>query len=70
MKLLNFTTAPLVRSVLGRAVVTHKAEPLTSDIVVCALGALGNAQINKALGKGGPDHLPRAHRAGRPGLAG
>lgn len=50
---LGWIGTPADKSVLGRAVVTHKAEPLTSDIVVRALGALGNAQINKALGKGG-----------------
>lgn len=51
--LLGWIGTPADKSVLGRAVVTHKAEPLTSEIVVRALGALGNAQINKALGKGG-----------------
>ncbi|SDJ21882.1 DNA segregation ATPase FtsK/SpoIIIE, S-DNA-T family [Actinokineospora alba] len=37
----------------GRAVVTTKAQKLTSDIVVRALAALGVAEINKAVGKGG-----------------
>ncbi|MGH3859971.1 FtsK/SpoIIIE domain-containing protein [Actinokineospora sp.] len=37
----------------GRAVVTTKAQKLTSDIVVRALSALGIAEINKAVGKGG-----------------
>lgn len=51
--LVGWLGIPADKAVLGRAVVTHKTEPLTSDIVVRALGALGNAQINKALGKGG-----------------
>jgi S-DNA-T family DNA segregation ATPase FtsK/SpoIIIE len=37
----------------GRAVVTSKAQKLTSDIVVRALSALGIAEVNKAVGKGG-----------------
>lgn len=37
----------------GRAVVTTKAQKLTSDIVVRALSALGIAQVNQAVGKGG-----------------
>jgi S-DNA-T family DNA segregation ATPase FtsK/SpoIIIE len=50
---LGWIGTPTDKSVLGRAVVTYKAEPLTSDIVVRALGALGISQINKALSKGG-----------------
>lgn len=41
--------APLI----DRAVVATKVQRLTSDIVVRALGAMGNAEINKAMGKGG-----------------
>ncbi|GAB3869025.1 FtsK/SpoIIIE domain-containing protein [Kibdelosporangium lantanae] len=37
----------------GRAVVTTKAQKLTSDIVVRALSALGIAEVNKAVAKGG-----------------
>jgi DNA segregation ATPase FtsK/SpoIIIE, S-DNA-T family len=37
----------------GRAVVTSKAQKLSSDIVVRALSALGIAEVNKAVGKGG-----------------
>jgi S-DNA-T family DNA segregation ATPase FtsK/SpoIIIE len=37
----------------GRAVVTSKAQKLSSDIVVRALSALGIAEVNKAVSKGG-----------------
>jgi DNA segregation ATPase FtsK/SpoIIIE, S-DNA-T family len=50
---LGWIGTPSDKSVLGRSVVTHKAEPLTSDVVVRALGALGISQINRALSKGG-----------------
>jgi S-DNA-T family DNA segregation ATPase FtsK/SpoIIIE len=40
--------------ILGaRAVVSHSAPRLTSDVVVRALGALGLAEVNKTLAKGG-----------------
>jgi S-DNA-T family DNA segregation ATPase FtsK/SpoIIIE len=39
--------------VFTRAVVPHTVQRLTSDIVVRALGALGLAEMNKALAKGG-----------------
>ena len=38
---------------IDRAVIATKVQRLTSDIVVRALGAMGNAEINKAMGKGG-----------------
>ncbi|GAA2810095.1 FtsK/SpoIIIE domain-containing protein [Kitasatospora paracochleata] len=38
---------------IERAVVATKVQRLNSDMVVRALGALGNAEINKALAKGG-----------------
>ncbi|BFV58724.1 FtsK/SpoIIIE domain-containing protein [Kitasatospora sp. CMC57] len=41
--------APLI----DRAVVATKVQRLTSDMVVRALGAMGLAEVNKALGKGG-----------------
>jgi S-DNA-T family DNA segregation ATPase FtsK/SpoIIIE len=51
---LGWIGTPADKSVLGtRAVVTHKAQRLTSDIVVRALGSLGLAEVNKALNKGG-----------------
>jgi S-DNA-T family DNA segregation ATPase FtsK/SpoIIIE len=43
---------PADRPVTGRSVVTHTAVRLTSDMVIRALGALGLAEINKALTKG------------------
>lgn len=43
---------PADRPVTGRSVVTHTAVQLTSDMVIRALGALGLAEINKALTKG------------------
>ncbi|WP_246144725.1 PLP-dependent aminotransferase family protein [Actinacidiphila oryziradicis] len=45
--------APADKPVISRAVVATQVERLTSVIVERALGALGNAEINKALGKGG-----------------
>lgn len=39
--------------VFRRAVVPHTVQRLTSDVVVRALGALGLAEVNKALAKGG-----------------
>ena len=44
---------PSDKRIAGRAVVTSKAQKLTSDIVVRALAALGIAQINQAVTKGG-----------------
>jgi S-DNA-T family DNA segregation ATPase FtsK/SpoIIIE len=52
--MLGWVGTPKDKAVLGtRAVVTHKAQRLTSDIVVRALGALGIAEVNKAVAKGG-----------------
>ena len=45
--------APADKPVVSRAVVATQVERLTSTIVERALGALGIAEINKALGKGG-----------------
>lgn len=51
---LGWIGTPADKSVFGgRAVVTHKAQRLTSDVVVRALAALGLAEINKAVAKGG-----------------
>jgi S-DNA-T family DNA segregation ATPase FtsK/SpoIIIE len=51
---LGWVGTPADKNVLGgRAVVTAKAQRLTSDIVVRALGALGIGEINKAMAKGG-----------------
>ncbi|WP_432188652.1 cell division protein FtsK [Streptomyces sp. Tue6028] len=50
---LGFLGAPSDKPVISRAVVTSEVERLTSGIVERALGALGIAEINKALGKGG-----------------
>ncbi|MEU9185933.1 cell division protein FtsK [Streptomyces sp. NPDC048484] len=50
---LGFLGAPSDKPVISRAVVTTEVERLTSGIVERALGALGIAEINKALGKGG-----------------
>lgn len=52
--LLGWIGTPQDKAVLGtRAVVTHKAQKLTSDIVVRALSALGIGEINKAVKPGG-----------------
>ncbi|MFD9224554.1 cell division protein FtsK [Streptomyces sp. NPDC060064] len=50
---LGFLGAPADKPLISRAVVTTEVERLTSGIVERALGALGIAEINKALGKGG-----------------
>ncbi len=49
----GFLGAPADKPVITRAVVTTEVERLTSNIVERALGSLGIAEINKALGKGG-----------------
>ncbi|MFC7219930.1 cell division protein FtsK [Streptomyces polyrhachis] len=49
----GFLGAPSDKPVISRAVVTTEVERLTSGIVERALGALGIAEINKALAKGG-----------------
>lgn len=49
--LLGVVGAPSDRPVAGPAVVAPQAQRLTADIVVRALGALGLAEINKALAK-------------------
>ncbi|WP_028810398.1 cell division protein FtsK [Streptomyces flavidovirens] len=50
---LGFLGAPADKPVISRAVVATEVERLTSGIVERALGALGIAEINKALAKGG-----------------
>ncbi|WP_435601219.1 cell division protein FtsK [Streptomyces sp. C10-9-1] len=50
---LGFLGAPSDKPVISRAVVATEVERLTSGIVERALGALGIAEINKALAKGG-----------------
>ncbi|MFE6645691.1 cell division protein FtsK [Nocardioides sp. NPDC057772] len=42
------------RPLLGRAIDTAKTPPLTSELIVTALGALGIGELNKALAKDGP----------------
>lgn len=49
----GFAGAPADKPVVSRAVVATEVERLTSTIVERALGALGIAEVNKALGKGG-----------------
>jgi DNA segregation ATPase FtsK/SpoIIIE, S-DNA-T family len=50
---LGWLGTPSDKRIAGRAVVTSKAQKLTSDIVVRALASLGIAQINQAVAKGG-----------------
>ncbi|WP_329313711.1 cell division protein FtsK [Streptomyces sp. NBC_01262] len=50
---LGWLGTPTDKPVISPAVVATQVERLTSQIVERALGALGNAEINKALGKGG-----------------
>jgi DNA segregation ATPase FtsK/SpoIIIE, S-DNA-T family len=45
--------SPADKPLLDTAVVATKVQKLTSDIVIRALAALGIAEINKAMGKGG-----------------
>lgn len=49
---LGWVGTPQDAPIIGRAVVTQRAQRLTSDIVVRALGALGISLINQALAKG------------------
>jgi S-DNA-T family DNA segregation ATPase FtsK/SpoIIIE len=49
----GFNGAPADKPVVSRAVVATEVERLTSTIVERALGALGIAEVNKALAKGG-----------------
>lgn len=49
----GFAGAPADKPVVSRAVVATEVERLTSTVVERALGALGIAEVNKALGKGG-----------------
>lgn len=49
---LGWVGTPADRPVTGRSVVTHRPTRLTSELVVRALGALGLAEVNKALAKG------------------
>lgn len=42
------------KPLLGRAIDTAKTPPLTSELIVTALGALGLGELNKALAKEGP----------------
>ncbi|WP_019630211.1 DUF3631 domain-containing protein [Actinomadura atramentaria] len=51
--LLGWIGTPGDKRILDTAVVSTKAPKLTSEIVVRALAALGIAEINKAVGKGG-----------------
>ncbi|GAA2466519.1 cell division protein FtsK [Streptomyces macrosporus] len=49
----GFVGTPADKPIVSRAVVVPEVERLTSTIVERALGSLGIAEINKALGKGG-----------------
>jgi S-DNA-T family DNA segregation ATPase FtsK/SpoIIIE len=49
---LGWVGTPPDRPVTGRSVVRTEVQRLTSDIVIRALGALGLAEINKAVGRG------------------
>ncbi|MEV6984999.1 FtsK/SpoIIIE domain-containing protein [Sphaerisporangium sp. NPDC051017] len=51
--LLGVLGAPPDRPLIDRAVIATKVERLTSTVVIDALAALGIAEINKAMGKGG-----------------
>ncbi len=51
--LLGMLGAPADRPLIDRAVIATKVERLTSSVVIDALAALGIAEINKAMGKGG-----------------
>ncbi|MFL6144341.1 MAG: FtsK/SpoIIIE domain-containing protein [Labedaea sp.] len=50
---LGWLGTPADKRIAGRAVVSTKVAKLTSDVVVRALSALGLAEVNKAVGKGG-----------------
>ncbi|MGI8814880.1 MAG: FtsK/SpoIIIE domain-containing protein [Pseudonocardia sp.] len=49
---LGWLGSPADKPITGRAVTVDKPTRLTSDVVIRALGALGVAEINKALAKG------------------
>jgi S-DNA-T family DNA segregation ATPase FtsK/SpoIIIE len=49
---LGILGAPADRPLISRAVVSGRVEKLTSDVVVRALGSLGIAAINQAIGRG------------------
>ncbi len=49
---LGWIGSPADKPITGRAVTVDKPTRLTSDVVIRALGSLGIAEINKALGKG------------------
>ncbi len=48
---LAYAGRPLDRPWIGPAVVVPTAQPLTSEVVIRALGALGLGELNKALGR-------------------
>ncbi|MFC5752987.1 cell division protein FtsK [Actinomadura rugatobispora] len=50
---LGWLGTPKDKPLIGPAVISTKAPKLSSQIVIRSLGALGIAEINKALGKGG-----------------
>ena len=50
---LGWIGSPADKPLVGPAVVSTKTPKLTSEIIIRALGSLGIAEINKALGKGG-----------------
>jgi DNA segregation ATPase FtsK/SpoIIIE, S-DNA-T family len=64
---LGWVGTPADKPIVGRAVVTQKAQRLTSDIVVRALGALGISLINQALSKGSGITFPSPIQRDGPG---
>jgi S-DNA-T family DNA segregation ATPase FtsK/SpoIIIE len=65
--LLGWVGAPKDSPIISRAVVTTRAQRLTSDIVVRALGALGISLINQALAKGPGISFPAPIQRDGPG---
>ncbi len=66
--LFGWVGTPADKPVLGRAVTPDKVPVLTSDLVIGALGALGIAEMNKALRPGGSGvHFPQPITRDGPG---
>jgi DNA segregation ATPase FtsK/SpoIIIE, S-DNA-T family len=64
---LGWVGSPTDAPIISRAVVTTRAQRLTSDIVVRALGALGITLINQALSKGPGISFPAPIQRDGPG---
>lgn len=56
--LLGWLGVPADKPIIGPAVIAYKAQRLTSDVIVRALGALGLAEINKVVKNGGGITFP------------